>query len=85
MPERRRRRDADQLVAVGRGRAARRAGVVRGGVDRVRRLARELERPAVQPRRRGGARAARARNGAGQRCWWRSIVMRLKRFTEPIH
>ena len=40
-----------------------------------------------QPSSRGPLRRARsaARKGSGQRCWWRSAGILLKRFTETIH
>ncbi len=83
--ERRRRRDADELVAVGGGERDAPFRVMGRGVDRERRLARELQRPAVEP----GRAAARAQ-GLQERGRPEVLVEVgahgcLNRFSESVH
>jgi hypothetical protein len=83
----RRRGDEDEIESL-RERLLRACGrVVRGGVDAVRRLAVELERPAVQPRRvTAGTQGAQERSGP-------QVLVQvdghgkggLNRFTESVH
>ena len=76
--ERGRGRDEHALEPVGAARSARAAGVVGGEVERRRRLAGQLERPAAvvaaQPRAARVRRASSRSSGSGQRCWCRSVA-----------